>query len=100
MADNPATELAEIDTPIVKRGVGRPAGFTMNEHHRLKLRNSNLINVLLEHALGRREMSATQVTAGLGLAKKFLPDLAALTVSGDAANPLTTIIKIERTIVR
>lgn len=39
---------------------------------------------LIEHVEGKREMSATQVTAGLGLLRKVLPDLAATAdVEGD-----------------
>lgn len=74
---------------------GRQPGFRMSEEHRGKIRNSNILNALIEHATGTREMSATQVTAGLGLLKKALPDLSAVTISGDEDNPLTTITRIE-----
>ncbi|WP_198164374.1 hypothetical protein, partial [Bradyrhizobium jicamae] len=68
--------------------------------HRVKIQNSNILNALIEHVQGEREMSATQVSAGLGLLKKVMPDLAATTISGDEENPLTMIHKIERVIVR
>lgn len=61
---------------------GRAAGFTMPESHRVKIQNSNILNALIEHAEGRREMSASQVTAGLGLLKKVLPDLQSVELSG------------------
>lgn len=54
---------------------GRPAGFQMGDEHRLKIKNSNILNALIEHIEGRREMSATQVSAGLGLLRKVMPDL-------------------------
>jgi len=77
---------------------GRQPGFRMSEEHRVKIQNSNILNALVEHACGEREMSATQVSAGLGLLKKVMPDLAATTISGDDDNPLTLIHKIERVI--
>jgi hypothetical protein len=54
----------------------------MSHDHRVKIQNSNILNALLEHVEGRREMSSTQVTAGLGLLKKVLPDLAATADTG------------------
>jgi len=49
----------------------------MSEEHRVKIKNSNILNALVEHVEGKREMSATQVSAGLGLLKKVMPDLSA-----------------------
>jgi hypothetical protein len=65
---------------------GRSPGFTMSHEHRVKIQNSNILNALIEHATGQREMSATQVSAGLGLLKKIMPDLAATTISGEGEN--------------
>ena len=73
---------------------GRTAGFRMSDEHRVKIQNSNILNALIEHAEGRREMSTTQVTAGLGLLKKVLPDLSNVTLQGDAENPLTINVTI------
>ncbi len=56
---------------------GRRPGFRMSDEHRVKIQNSNILNALIEHIEGRREMSATQVSAGLGLLKKVMPDLSA-----------------------
>lgn len=78
---------------------GRKPGFTMSNEHRVKIQNSNILNALIEHAEGKREMSATQVTAGLGLLKKAMPDLSAVTLSGDEENPVVVSI-IERRIVK
>lgn len=71
----------------------------MSDSHRVKIQNSNILNALVEHAEGKREMSSTQVNAGLGLLKKVLPDLSAVTLGGDAANPVA-IRTIERIFVR
>jgi len=54
----------------------------MPESHRVKIQNSNILNALIEHAEGVREMSSSQVTAGLGLLKKVMPDLQAVELSG------------------
>ena len=61
---------------------GRTPGFTMSSEHRGKIQNSSILNALIEHAEGKREMSASQVSAGLGLLKKVMPDLSATTISG------------------
>ncbi len=64
---------------------GRPigsGGVSLTEAHRDKIRKSNILTALIEHAEGTREMSATQVTAGLGLLKKALPDLSTVTLEG------------------
>lgn len=76
---------------------GRQPGFRMSNAHRVKIQNSNILNALIEHAEGVREMSPSQVTAGLGLLKKAMPDLSAVTVSGDEESPL--VHRIERIIV-
>lgn len=67
---------------------GREPGFVMSDAHRVKIQKSNILNALIEHVEGKREMSATQVTAGLGLLKKCLPDMTNVTVSGDPDAPL------------
>jgi hypothetical protein len=49
----------------------------MSDEHRGKIANSNILKALIEHVEGTREMSATQVSAGLGLLRKVMPDLSA-----------------------
>lgn len=78
---------------------GRKPGFRMTDEHRAKIQNSNILNALMEHVEGKREMSATQVSAGLGLLKKVMPDLASTQISGDDENPIRVIQKIETAIV-
>ena len=78
---------------------GREPGFRMGNDHRVKIKNSNILNALIEHVDGKREMSATQVSAGLGLLKKVMPDLGALSLSGDDENPLNIVHTIRRIIV-
>jgi hypothetical protein len=62
---------------------GRRPGFVMSHEHRVKIQNSNILTALIEHVEGSREMSSTQVTAGVALLRKVLPDLAAAAESGD-----------------
>jgi hypothetical protein len=52
----------------------------MSEEHRVKIQNSNILNALIEHVQGEREMSSTQVSAGIALLRKVMPDLASSTV--------------------
>jgi hypothetical protein len=74
---------------------GRKPGFRMSDEHRVKIQNSNILNALVEHVDGKREMSATQVSAGIALLKKVLPDLSGITLSGDAESPIETVTRIE-----
>lgn len=60
----------------------------MSHQHRVKIRNSNILNSLIEHVEGKREMSSTQVTAGLGLLKKVMPDMTETMLKGDEAAPV------------
>jgi len=74
---------------------GRPpgtGGTRLTEEHRDKIRKSNVLSRLIAHAEGdvTAGMSATQVTAALGLLKKALPDLSA--VSLDVEGGLTITI--------
>lgn len=67
---------------------GRQPGFRMSDEHRVKIQNSNILNALIEHAVGKRKMSQTQVTAGLGLLKKVLPDLSSMALTGGDGGPV------------
>ena len=72
---------------------GRSPGFTMSLEHRVKIQNSNILNRMIDHALGNCEMSASQVTVAIALMKKTLPDLAAVTISGDPDQPVKMVIE-------
>jgi hypothetical protein len=72
---------------------GRTKGFVMSDEHRVKIQNSNILNALIEHVSGNRDMAPSQVTAGLGLLKKVLPDLQQTTISGDPNNPVGVLFQ-------
>ena len=55
-------------------------------HHREAIQTSMIIKRLSDHIVGKNEMSPTQVTAGLGLLKKSLPDLKSTEHSGEVAH--------------
>lgn len=66
---------------MAKAQRGRKPGFQMSEEHRVKIKNSNILNALIEHVEGKREMASSQVTAGLGLLRKVMPDLSESSVT-------------------
>lgn len=68
--------------------------YEMSHEHRDKIRNSNILSALIKHAEGTQDMSPSQVTAGLGLLRKVMPDLANVTHSGDEQNPLRQVTTI------
>lgn len=55
----------------------------MTEAHRSKISNSQILNRLIGHVQGEVELTSTQVTAGIALLRKVLPDLAASADVGD-----------------
>lgn len=62
---------------------GRKPGFHMTDEHRVKIQNSNILNALIEHIEGTREMGASQVTAAIALLRKVLPDMQSIEHSGE-----------------
>lgn len=63
---------------------------------RAKIQASQLINVLQDHALDSKgELSPTRLKAIEILLRKSVPDLSAVTISGDEDNPLQTVQRIE-----
>jgi outer membrane receptor for ferrienterochelin and colicin len=59
------------------------------EDVRLKIKTSQLINVLQDHALtGGGEFASSRMKAIEILLRKSIPDLSAVTIAGDAENPL------------
>jgi hypothetical protein len=67
---------------------GRPPNVQLSAEHRSKIKASLIINALQEHTLGSRKMSQTQITAGVALLRKCLPDLNSTSVTGDPNNPI------------
>ena len=55
----------------------------MSHTHRDKIKNSNILNALVEHVEGQSDMTSTQVTAGIALLKKIMPDLASTDITSD-----------------
>lgn len=53
-----------------------------NAKAREKIQTSQLINRLMDHALGKVELSASRIKAIEILLKKTLPDLAQMTIEG------------------
>lgn len=75
---------------------GRPIGKLHQDDVRKKIQASQLINVLQDHALtAGSEISMSRMKAIEILLRKSVPDLSAVTVSGDEENPLKTITRIE-----
>lgn len=69
------------------------------EEARTKIQTTQLINRLQNHALGKIEMSPSQVRAVEVLLKKSVPDLSNITLAGDPNNPVA-FTEVRRTIVR
>lgn len=75
-----------------------PRGVRLNPAHdertRAKIQTSQIINRLQSLVNGEIDMNPQQVNAANILLRKTLPDLTAVTMSGDAENPLSLIVKI------
>lgn len=55
---------------------------------RSRIRAGGIVKRLEDHVLGKVEMSATQVSAALGLLRKTVPDLSAVEHTGKDGEPL------------
>ena len=101
MTDETVSKPIEELTPEEPRGRGREKGFVMPQSHRDKIRNSNILNCLIEHVQNERPMEPSQVTAGLGLLKKVFPDLQSVAHQGgeEGTPEIKVRHKIERVIV-
>lgn len=60
----------------------------LSDEHRLKIQTSQLINRLTSFVNGEVKMEPAQVTAALGLLKKSLPDLSAVSAGMDETGKL------------
>jgi len=72
------------------------------EEVREKISNSRIVNRLIDHILGEKgvELSPSQVTAGLGLLKKVVPDLSATELSGPDGGPVVPSLVIGEAVVK
>lgn len=68
---------------------------THQEDVRSKIKTSQLLNRLSDHALNGLELGPTQVRAIEVLLRKVLPDLQTVQHTGDADNPLKIVTIIE-----
>lgn len=66
----------------------------LSDEHRAKIQTSMLINRLTNFVNGQVELSAAQVTAALGLLKKSLPDLSAVSAGADEEGQLRGVREI------
>ena len=72
---------------------GRPINKLHQDDVRKKIQVSQLLNVLQNHALGEtEELSPTRMKAIEILLRKSMPDMASVTISGDADQPLQHIV--------
>ena len=72
---------------------GRPINKLHQDDVRKKIQVSQLLNVLQNHALGETEdLSPTRMKAIEILLRKSMPDMASVTISGDADQPLQHIV--------
>ena len=74
---------------------GRRVGSLHSEHVRLKIKTAYLVNRLSDFVEGKVEMTREQLKAAEVLLKKTLPDLSAVTVSGDADKPLINEVHVK-----
>jgi hypothetical protein len=58
------------------------------EKVRARIRAGGIVHRLEQHVLGKVEMTASQVTAALGLLRKCVPDLASVEHSGPGGGPI------------
>ena len=67
---------------------------TRHEDARRKIQTARLVERLSRHVLGEVDLSSSQVSAGLGLLKKTLPDLMRAQVTGADGADLAFTVKL------
>jgi len=80
------------DKPVRKVRGGSTLGNDWELQTRQKLQASGIANRLIDHVNGLVKLEPSQVTAGLGLLKKVLPDVVFIEHSGEV-----TTTKVIRT---
>lgn len=84
-------------------GAGSTEKRPRNKHIREKIRVANLLERLERNAMGELDppMTSQQIKSAEIALKKAIPDLQAITISGDdEAAPVSVVTKIERCVVR
>lgn len=80
---------------------GKPGMFVRTlsparaEEIREKIRATLIVKALEDHVLEAKEMTPSQVSAALGLLKKSVPDLGAITLSGPDGGPVETVTRFK-----
>lgn len=64
---------------------------------RQKIQATQIVNALQNHVFGKKKLEPSQVTAGLGLLKKCVPDLTSTELAGEGGGPI--VHKIEMVVV-
>jgi cob(I)alamin adenosyltransferase len=72
-----------------------PLTETKLDEMRRRIKATLLLKKLEDHVLEGSEMSATQIRAAETLLRKTMPDLQAIQHSGDPANPVQTVSRVE-----
>jgi len=64
-----------------------------DDQTRAKIKTSQIINRLTSHVLSDLELTPSQVSAGLGLLRKTLPDLQATEMKHEVSDKLSELMK-------
>jgi len=72
-------------------------GAEAQEKLRAKIRTGVILDRLVKHVTGDCEMTPSQVTSGLGLLRKVLPDLAATEITGQVTTYQDTLRRVAET---
>ena len=75
---------------------GRKPGFKMSDEHRVKIQNSKVLSRLIEHASEKACLEPSQVTAGIALLRKVLPDLQSVEHTGEGGGPVQFLTVYEK----
>lgn len=72
----------------------RPLTETKLEEMRRRIKATLLMKKLEDHVLSGEEMTSSQIRAAETLLRKVIPDLSAVTLAGDADNPVNMSMSV------
>lgn len=72
----------------------RPLTETKLEEMRRRIKATLLMKKLEDHVLSGEEMTNSQIRAAETLLRKVIPDLSAVTLAGDADNPVNMSMSV------